>query len=63
MLEKTLSICYNVTPLRFLPPEQSNFFTDHYIIEFQIQQTFRCANPVPRNVYDYKRGNLSFEAF
>ena len=38
--------------------EQSNFPTDHYIIEFQVRQTFRRANPVPQNVYDYKRGNF-----
>ena len=47
-----------------LSPEQSNFPTDHYIIEFQIRQTFRHANPVPRNVYDISEETLmSFEAF
>ena len=39
-------------------PEQSNFPSDHYIVDFEIQQTFRRANTVTRNIFDYKRGNF-----
>ena len=39
-------------------PEQSNFPSDHYIVDFEIQQTFRYANTVTRNIFDYKRGNF-----
>lgn len=38
-----------------MPPQQA---TDHYIIEFQIQQTFRRADAVSRNVFEYKQGKF-----
>ncbi|CAB4006426.1 Hypothetical predicted protein, partial [Paramuricea clavata] len=41
-----------------LPPEQLTFPTDHNIIEFEVQHSFRRANPVTRTVFDYKRGNF-----
>ena len=41
-----------------MPPRQANFPTDHYIIVFQIQQTFRRADAVSRNVFDYKQGKF-----
>jgi hypothetical protein len=39
-------------------PDQSNFPSDHYIVEFEIQQAFHRANAVTRNVFDYKRGSF-----
>ena len=48
-------IIKNVTTL---PPQQANFPTDHYIIEFQIQQTFRRADVVSRNVFKYKQAKF-----
>ncbi|CAB4008436.1 Hypothetical predicted protein, partial [Paramuricea clavata] len=41
-----------------LPPEQLTFPTDHNIIEFEVQHSFRRANPVTRTVFDYRRGNF-----
>ena len=41
-----------------LPPEQLTFPTDHNIIEFEVQHSFRRANPVTSTVFDYRRGNF-----
>jgi hypothetical protein len=39
-------------------PDQSNFPSDHYIVEFEIQQACHRANAVTWNVSDYKRGSF-----
>ena len=39
-------------------PEQSNFPSDHFIVDFEIQQAFHRGNPVTRNIFEYKRGNF-----
>ena len=39
-------------------PSKSNFPTDHYIINFQIQQSFRRAKAVQRTIYDYNSGDF-----
>ncbi|CAB4022136.1 Hypothetical predicted protein [Paramuricea clavata] len=39
-------------------PEQYGYPTDHYILEFAIQQNFSRSQPIKRTIFDYERGNF-----